>query len=133
LGSICKAIFKRGKTVHLLGTATEPLLVLERSPTNSGDKKISIDEARADWSNVTLAAAIYRTRFEIESWRSTPRREHLVLAVLYRHPKARHPAERYLRSPSADAERLAREIEVLALEVRKLGQASAQPVAAQRV
>jgi hypothetical protein len=122
LGSICKAAFEQRKTVHLLGTADEPLLVLEHLPIAPGDEEISIDEARADWSNVTLAAAIYGTRFRIQRRRSTPRRES--------HPKSRHPAERYLRSPSADAERVAREIEVLAREVRKLGQASPQLAAA---
>ena len=130
LGSICKAAFEQRKTVHLLGTADEPLLVLEHLPIAPGDEEISIDEARADWSNVTLAAAIYGTRFRIQRRRSTPRRESLVLAILHRHPKSRHPAERYLRSPSADAERVAREIEVLAREVRKLGQASPQLAAA---
>jgi hypothetical protein len=41
---------------NLLGTPTEPLLVLESTPVQPGDEDISIDEARADWSNVTLAA-----------------------------------------------------------------------------
>ena len=42
-------------------------------------------------------------------------------AVLYRHPINRHPAERYLRSQSIDAERIAAELERLSREVRSFG------------
>ena len=122
LGSLCKAIFHQKKSVNLLGTPTAPLLVLDKSRVEPDDEEISIDEARADWSNVTLAAAIYGTRFRIQSRRSTPNRVGLVLAVLHRHPETRHPAERYLRSASPDVERLAQKIEALARDVRTLGQ-----------
>jgi hypothetical protein len=121
LGTLCSAVFQQEKPIYLLGTADEPLLVLERLAIEPGDEEISIDEARADWSNVTLAAAIYGTRFRIQRRRSTPSRVGLVLAILHRCPEARHPAEKYLRSSSADANRLAERIEALAKEVRKLG------------
>ena len=125
LGAICRAIALRGSKpqegVHLLGAPATPLLVLEKIPVEPGDEEISIDEARADWSNVTLAAAIYGTRFRIQGRRSTPIRPGLVYAILHRHPNGRHPAENYLRSVSPDVERLARQIEVLAQDVRRLG------------
>ncbi len=121
LGKICDAIFHQQKVVHLLGTEAEPLLELGPPPVKLDDEEISIDEARADWSNVTLAAAIYGTQFRIQGRRSTPARRGLVLAILRRHSQARHPAERYLRAQSTDAEQLARQIEALALDVRKLG------------
>src|SRR5690242_16024314 len=89
LGSLCTSAFQEHGTVHLLGTEAEPLLVLERLPVEPGDEEISIDEARADWSNVTLAAAIYGTRFRISRRQSAPPRVNLVLAILHRHPRAR--------------------------------------------
>jgi hypothetical protein len=129
LGNICDAIFlqETPMAVGLLGTEAEPLLLLESLPTEPNDEEISLDEARADWSNVTLAAAIYGTRFCIKKRRNSPDRKGLTLAVLYRHPKARHPVERYLRSASPDVERLAQQIEALARDVRKLGQGLAVP------
>lgn len=125
LGSICREVFAMDTAVGLLGTPAEPLLVLERGlPAGPDDVEVSIDEARADWSNVTLAAAIYGTRFRIQSRRHPSGRKILLefFVILHRHPKARHPAERYFRSVSPDAERLAQQIEALANEIRKLGQ-----------
>ena len=70
LGSICREVFAMDTAVGLLGTPAEPLLVLERGlPAGPDDVEVSIDEARADWSNVTLAAAIYGTRFRIRDRR----------------------------------------------------------------
>jgi hypothetical protein len=118
LGTICQAVNEQGATIYLLGTEDKPLLVLadadEHKPEPS-EIEISIDEAKADWPNITTAAAIYGTRFRI-------RGKKVVRAVLYRNPAARHPAERYFRSSSADADRLARQIEALAKDVRQLGQ-----------
>jgi hypothetical protein len=127
LGKICDAIFYQHKVVYLLGTETEPLLELAPPPVKPDDEEISIDEARADWSNVTLAAAIYGTQFRIQGRRSTPTRRGLVLAILRRNLKARHPAEKYFRAQSTDAEQLALQIEALALDVRKLGRQALAP------
>lgn len=117
LGRICQTVNEQGQAVTLLGSAEQPLLVLadiDEHPEQPGDIELTIDEIRADWPAVTLAAAIYGTRFRVIG-KKHPR------AVLFRHPEARHPAERYLRSTSVDVDRLADRIEVLAKEVRKLG------------
>lgn len=120
LGTICNTIFEQDASVTLLGSEAEPLLALDRTAVALGDEEISIDEARADWSNVTLAAAIYGTRFRIQHRKSTSNRVGLALAILHRHQDARHPAERYLRSASPNVERLAQEMESLARQVRQL-------------
>lgn len=115
-GSICQAVNEQGKTVHLLGTEDEPLLVLadaDEHPPWPDEIEITIDEAKADWPAVTTAAAL-GTRFRV-------RGKKVMRAVLFRAPKARHPAEKYLRSSSADVNRLAQQLEELAREVRKLG------------
>lgn len=116
-GSICQRVNESGGSVDLLGTPERPLLVLgdadsiEPAPD---EVLISIDEAKAEWPAVTTAASIFGTRFRVRG-RKTMR------AVLYRHPINRHPAERYKRSQSIDAERIAAELERLSREVRSLG------------
>jgi hypothetical protein len=116
-GSLCRQVDESGDSVSLLGTPDRPLLILgdadsiEPAPD---EILVSIDEAKAEWSAVTTAATIYGTRFRVRG-RTTMR------AVLYRHPTNRHPAERYLRSQSVDAERIASDLERLASEVRTLG------------
>jgi hypothetical protein len=123
-GSICQAVNEQSTTVRLLGTEEAPLLLLtdaDKHPPQPGEIEITIDEAKADWSAVTTAAAIYGTRFRIKGRKR-------VRAVLYRHRVNRHPAEKYLRSSSADANQLAQQIEALAKEVRKLGVRLARPV-----
>jgi hypothetical protein len=117
-GRICQAVNEQGTTIRLLGTRDKPLLVLGNADSYSPDPnevELTIDEAKADWSAVTTAAAIYGTRFRISS-------QKVIRAVLFRHPGASHPAERYLRSRSADIDQLARQMEALAREVRKLAQ-----------
>jgi hypothetical protein len=126
-GSICQAVNEQGAKVYLLGSKEAPLLILadaDKHRPQPDEIKITIDEAKADWPAVTTAAAIYGTRFRIKG------RKH-VRAVLYRHPSNRHPAEKYLRSSSADANHLAHQIEALAKEVRKLGMKLARLVTGQ--
>lgn len=116
-GRVCQAVNEEGATITLLGSAERPWLVLadiDEHPEQPGDIELTIDEAKADWSAVTTAAAIYGTRFRIKGKRR-------MRAVLFKHPEARHPAEQYLRSSSVDADRLADRIEILAKEVRRLG------------
>lgn len=115
LGSISTAVDEGETSVGLLGTATAPLLTLacaDKHPRRPDDVDITIDEAKADWSAVMTAASL-GTRFRIMG-------KKVERAVLFRARKARHPAEKYLRSPSRDANRLARQLEDLAKEVRKL-------------
>jgi hypothetical protein len=114
-GSICQAVNEKGATVHLLGSEDSPLLVLDDADNHEprpDEIEISIDEAKADWSAVTTAAAL-GTRFRING-------KKVVRAVLFRAHGARHPAEKYLRSSSADVNLLAQKLEDLANEVRKL-------------
>jgi hypothetical protein len=116
-GRICQAVHQESATVHLLGTVSSPQLILagaDEHPPEPADIEITIDEAKADWPAITTAALVYGTRFRIRGKRH-------VRAVLYRHPSARHPAERYIRSQTADADLLAQKLEGLAREVRKLG------------
>jgi hypothetical protein len=120
-GSICQAVNEQGTTVTLLGTEDEPLLVLanaDEHPQRPDEIEITIDEAKADWPAVTTAAAL-GTRFRI-------RGKKVIRAVLFRAPKARHPAEKYLRASSVDVNRLAQQLEELAREVRKLGRKAAR-------
>jgi hypothetical protein len=126
-GSICQAVNEQGETVHLLGTEDAPLLVLadaDNHPPRPDEIEITIEEAKADWPAVTTAAAL-GTRFRV-------RGKKLVRAVLFRAPKARHPAEKYLRSSSADVNRLAQQLEDLAKEVRKLAYKVARSLSACR-
>lgn len=116
-GSICQRVNENGDSVYVLGTPERPLLILGDADSiepTPDEIPISIDEAKAEWPAVTTAAAIYGTRFRIRGRRK-------MRAVLYRHPINRHPAERYLRSQSIDAERIAAELERLSREVRSLG------------
>ena len=117
-GGICQAVNEQGATVALLGTEDKPMLVLadaDDHPDTADEIVMTIDEVKADWAAVTTAAAVYGTRFRIKGKKVTR-------AVLFRHPDARHPAERYLRSRSTDANALAQRLEALAKEVRVLGQ-----------
>jgi hypothetical protein len=116
-GSICQRVNENGSSVYVLGTPERPLLILRDADSiepTPDEIPISIDEAKAEWPAVTTAAAIYGTRFRIRGRRK-------MRAVLYRHPINRHPAERYRRSQSIDAERIASELERLSREVRSLG------------
>lgn len=117
-GRICQAVNEEGASVTLLGSEDSPLLVLadaEDHPASPDEIILTIDEAKADWAAVTTAAAIYGTKFRIKG-------KKVMRATLRRHPEARHPAERYLRSQSEDANALAQRIEELAKEIRRLGQ-----------
>lgn len=116
-GRVCQAVNEEGATITLLGSAERPWLILadiDEHPEQPGDIELTIDEAKADWSAITTAAAIYGTRFRIKGKKR-------MRAVLFKHPKTCHPAEQYLRSSSVDVDRLADRIEVLAKEVRRLG------------
>jgi len=116
-GSICRRVNQDQTKVYLLGAPDRPLLVLADAnalQSDPGEITISIDDAKSEWSAVTTAAAVYGTRFRI-------RGRTVMRAVLFRHPTNRHPAERYLRSQSIDAERIAAELERLANEIRSLG------------
>ncbi len=124
-GRLCQAVNENGGSVRLLGTAEEPLLVLadiDDHPEEPGDVTLGIDEAKSDWPAVTTAAAVFGTRFRI-------RGKARMRAVLFKSPDAQHPAERYRRSDSPDANRLAQQMEMLAKEVRKLGQKLARVIA----
>ena len=116
-GRICQAVNEEGETITLMGTQQAPLLMLQDAdecPELLGDVKLTIDEAKADWPAVTTAALVYGTRFRIQG-------KKVARAVLYRDPKARHPAEKYHRAASVDANRVAATLESLAAEVRKFG------------
>lgn len=114
-GRICQTVNEQGTAVHLLGSRDAPLLVLADAddyPATRDEFPITIDEAKADWPAVMTAAAL-GTRFRINGRKVTR-------AVLYRNPKAEYPVDRYLRSSSPDVNRLARQLEELATEIRKL-------------
>ncbi len=116
-GTICQMVNEQGATVRLLGSENSPLLILadaDGHPRRDDEIGITIEEAKADWSAVTTAAAIYGTWFRIRG----KKRDR---AVLYRHHSNRHPAEKYLRVSSKNINNLAKQIEELAKEVRKLG------------
>lgn len=117
-GRIAQEVNDTGKSTTLLGNKENPLLVLEDAddhPPTPEEIIITIDEARADWSAITTAAALSDARFRIKGKR-------VERAVLSRHPDATHPARKYLRSQSIDANALALRLEQLAKEVRALGQ-----------
>jgi hypothetical protein len=117
-GTICTAVNEEGTSVHLLGTERAPALVLadaRKYARRSEDVEITIDEAKADWSAV-ITAAMLGTRFRIMG-------KKVERAVLFRGARVRHAAEKYLRSPSKDANRLAQQLEDLAKEVRKMAYA----------
>lgn len=117
-GGICQAVNEKGEAVTLLGSEDHPLLILKDAdddPATPDEIVLTIDEAKADWAAVTTAAAIYDTKFRIKG-------RQVMRATLRRHPEARHPAERYLRSQSGDANELAQRVEELAKEIRRLGQ-----------
>jgi hypothetical protein len=82
--------------VGVLGTREKPLLLLEDfeiAGARSRDVVLSIEAARSAWTEITLAAMFYNTRFRILG-RTTPR------AILSRHPRNRHPASKYRGSSS---------------------------------
>lgn len=117
-GRICQAVNEGGAKVTLLGTKAKPLLLLvdaDDRPSDPDEVRITIDEAKANWSGVTTAAALSGTVFRIKG------KQH-DRAVLFRHPEGQHPAERYMRSNSQSVNRLAQKLEDLAKEIRKLGQ-----------
>ncbi|WP_162801444.1 hypothetical protein [Azospirillum brasilense] len=117
LGRICQAVNEQGREVHLLGSEDSPLLVLADAadyPPRPDEIEISIDEAKADWPAITTAVGVYGTQFRL-------RGKKVVRAVLFKHPDAEHPAERYRRSTSPELDQLARQIEGIAKEIRKLG------------
>ena len=117
-GRICQAVNEEGGKVTLLGTETKPLLLLvdaDDRPSDPDEVHITIDEAKANWSGVTTAAALSGTVFRIKG------KQH-DRAVLCRHPDGQHPAERYMRSNSQSVNRLAQKLEDLAKEIRKIGQ-----------
>ena len=96
LGPLSRAINEQGETVGVLGTREEPLILIEdydMAGARSRDVVLSIEAARSAWTEITLAAIFYNTRFRILV-RTTPR------AVLSRHPKNRHPASKYRGSSS---------------------------------
>lgn len=116
-GRICQAVNEQGGAIALLGTEEKPMLVLadaDDHPEIADEIAMTIEEVRADWPAVT-SAALLGTQFRI-------RGKKVMRAVLFRHPEARHPAERYLRSRCSDANALAQRLETLAKEVRMLGQ-----------
>jgi hypothetical protein len=116
LGRLCQDVHEAGAAVYVGGSPSEPLLVLEaeqRRPPSSQDVVLSIDEAKAEWSAVTTACSVYGTTFRIRGRR-------IMRAVLTRHPENRHPAERFLRSSSGQAEQIASELLRLSDKVRKL-------------
>lgn len=119
LGPICKALNEQGGQTHLLGTSGRSLLVLadadDHMPPAPNEVPVVLEEAKADWSAIIDAALLYGTVFRMHNSKQTPR------AVLFRHPSHRHPAVRYQRSTSADVEKVAKQIEALAKEVRKFG------------
>jgi hypothetical protein len=117
-GSICQKVDQAHGAVFLAGMPTEPLLVLSAASKfapHAGEVILSVDEAKAEWSAVTTACSIYGTQFRI-------RGRKVMRAILTRHPTNRHPAERYFRSSSTEAEAIAASLERLALRVRKFGE-----------
>lgn len=114
-GRICQAVNEESKSTNLLGSKQSPLLILDDASWEDsleGEVVLAIDEAKSDWSAV-INAAMLGTRFRIKG-RKVDR------AVLYRLPDVKHPAEKYLRSPSAGVNRIALQLEDLANEIRKL-------------
>jgi hypothetical protein len=81
-----------------------------RTPPSNRQSRVTSRQSRL--AAVTTAAAIYGTRFRIMG------KEH-VRSI--RDRSVRHPAEKYLRSWSVDANHLAHQMETLAKEVPRLG------------
>jgi hypothetical protein len=122
-GNLCSAVDEQKIAVLVGGTQLEPLLVLSAAdmvPPCKGEIILTIEVAKADWSSVTLACSIYGTQFRIRGIKA-------MRAVLTRHPTHRHPAERYFRSSSPDAEDIATELMRLAFRVRKFDKELDQP------
>lgn len=116
LGTLCRAINVQGESVDLLGDEDTPLLVLvdaEDVRASAEDIAMTIDEARANWSAMTMAALLYGTQFRISS--STRER-----AVLRRHPRNRHPACRYRRSTDRNLRDVVRKLEEALNDIRNL-------------
>ena len=115
LGFICQAVNELGETVNLLGSPEEPQLQMIDIDLYDGeyDEISTVDEVRANWTAVTLAAAIMGTRFRIDG-RKRPR------AALISNPSFPHPALRFKRPQSPETRALAERLEEVLNEIRRL-------------
>jgi hypothetical protein len=96
-GTLCQQAYDQGE-VGLFGREDAPLLILvdARSVERAAHEiDISIDEAKANWPAVTLAAMLYGSVFRVHANRA-------ARAILRRHESNRHPAPRYYRRPATD-------------------------------
>jgi hypothetical protein len=95
---LCAMVNERRRAVGLLGREAAPLLTLvdARSVQPAEHEiEISIEQAKADWPAVIVAALLYGSTFRI-------RGQKVMRAVLRRHAVNRHPATKYYRPPAED-------------------------------
>lgn len=119
LGWLCQTVNEKGERVGLLGTADDPWLYLEDVDFCGVEpihEQMTIEDVRANWSAVTVAAAVFGTVFQLNG--KKPR------AVLYVNAQAQHPALRYRHASRADVERIADQLDELTKEIRKLRRAN---------
>jgi len=98
LGSICRAVNIQDKAIELLGSEDTPLALLtpaSQVPASRSHFKLSIDDVKADWPAITLAATLLGDVFRI----SGSKHEH---AVLTQHPNNRHRAFAFHRAGPED-------------------------------
>ena len=115
LGFICRSINEQGETIGVLGSLEEPQLHMIDVDLYVGeyDEVIALDEVRANWPAVTLAAAIMGTRFRIDG-RKQPR------VALIANLAVPHPSLRFRRPQSPGAKVLAERLEEVLKEIRRL-------------
>lgn len=119
LGFICQSVNEQGETVGIMGVPEEPQLKLMDVDLHDDefDEIIALDEARSHWANVTLATALFGTRFRIDG-RKQPR------AALIANANAPHPALQYRRPQSPGMRALADRMEEVLNEIRRLNNGS---------
>lgn len=115
LGFICQAVNEQGVTIGLMGSREEPQLHIVDVDLydDEYDEIITLEEARANWSAVTLAAAIMGSRFRIDG-RKQPR------VALIANTAAPHPALRFKRPQSPETRAVADRLEDVLNEIRRL-------------
>jgi hypothetical protein len=115
LGFICQSVNEQGETVGIMGVPEEPQLKLMDVDLHDDefDEIIALDEARAQWANITLAVALFGTRVRIDG-RKQPR------AALIANANAPHPALRYRRPQPPGIKALADRVEEVLNEIRRL-------------
>jgi len=116
LGAICQAVDETGGKTSSMGRRDRPLIVISaarETPLDSEHVILSIDEAKADWSNVVSAALHYGTIFRIQG-KAKER------AILRAHPDNKPGARKYIRAKQGSLGGVAGRLETILDELRDI-------------